>query len=91
MAKWYIYVNDDVKGPYEPEELIQQVTADTQICKAGTENWQKARNVDEFDFGSSDSQGEDSPGSSDIEQSESQTDSPEESQEETTSSKQTSK
>lgn len=39
--QWWVYLNDDVRGPYTEEELAERndLTPETLVCPDGTEDW----------------------------------------------------
>ncbi len=48
MAKWYVYLDGEVQGPFEKEKLKGKITPEIQVCPAGTEDWKKAADVAEL-------------------------------------------
>lgn len=48
MSTWYIYENEEVLGPYNPEDLTDYLEEDTLVCRAGEKEWQEAGNVPEL-------------------------------------------
>lgn len=48
MAEWYLYENNEVIGPFTPEDLTDRLQSDTLVCKAGQENWRDAADVPEL-------------------------------------------
>lgn len=47
-GKWYIYENDEVVGPFSVEELGDRLSKETLVCRAGSEEWNEAREVDDL-------------------------------------------
>jgi hypothetical protein len=48
MSQWYLYVNEEVTGPFDPSDLQNELEEDTLVCRAGEEEWQKAGTVPEL-------------------------------------------
>ncbi|MFP4687928.1 MAG: DUF4339 domain-containing protein [bacterium] len=46
MNQWYVYLDDEVKGPYELAQLKELISESTLVCPAGSEDWVKAGEVE---------------------------------------------
>lgn len=45
---YFVYQDDQVYGPYTPQDLMSFVTPDTLVCLEGAEEWQRAGDVPEL-------------------------------------------
>lgn len=48
MTQYYIYLDNEQKGPYAFEEVIKQIKADTLVWHQGMADWQRAETIEEF-------------------------------------------
>ncbi|MFB6344790.1 MAG: DUF4339 domain-containing protein [bacterium] len=48
MAQWYLYEEDNVRGPFDQTQLKEKVTRDTLVCQAGSDDWKPAGDVPEL-------------------------------------------
>ena len=46
--RWYAYLDGEVQGPFEKEKLAGKISPEIQVCPAGSEDWQKAGEVEEL-------------------------------------------
>lgn len=48
MNRWYAWVDDQMYGPYAPEQLSEFVQPTTKLCREGTEEWRAAKDFPEL-------------------------------------------
>lgn len=48
MTKWYLYVDEEVIGPFTKDQLRERLDEETLVCEAGSEDWQSAKDVPEL-------------------------------------------
>lgn len=48
MKQYYIYLDNEQKGPYPLEEIIKQIKVDTLVWHEGMQDWQRADTIEEF-------------------------------------------
>ncbi len=46
MSGWYLYENEEVRGPFETEDLQGKLRKEVLVCRAGEKKWRKASNVE---------------------------------------------
>lgn len=48
MNQWYLYEDEEVKGPFDKDELSGRVDPESLICRAGKEEWNPAESIPEL-------------------------------------------
>lgn len=50
MNRWYAWVENQIYGPYAPEQLAEFVQPEMQLCREGSEEWKIAKDFPELAF-----------------------------------------
>lgn len=50
MNRWYAWVENQMYGPYTPEQLAEFVRPETLLCREGAEDWKSTKDYPELGF-----------------------------------------
>lgn len=50
MDRWYTWVENQMYGPYQPEQLSEFIKPDTLLCREGAQEWKTAGEYPELAF-----------------------------------------
>ena len=50
MIRWYTWVENQMYGPYQTEQLAEFIRVETMLCREGTEEWRAAKEFPELAF-----------------------------------------
>lgn len=48
MDRWYAWVDNQMYGPYQPDQLSEFTKPETMLCREGTEEWKAAKDYPEL-------------------------------------------